>query len=1258
MSSLSDSSTELTQSESVTSDDGFSDEDFKPESPKRLEPVRNASPMYSFLADDDGNASSDNDVDIGRAVNFSGFETVTDVVTPPNVSRLLSIDSMRQDRTTGSALSRLEMLMHTPGARKGTPVALRKRPPAIGSVSTPMSPLYAGRGLPSILGAHQPAMARTKSTGNFQATTRRTRRRKANDSDFIASDDSLDSFVVSGDETVDVEEVASVTEEDVLPTPPPSPPPRRARQRRMVLNDSETESDRVFTRTQSMVQSTVFLESDNEVQQVSGIEETDASVYSLTEEESEEERPVIRTTLKEIREFVKSGAIGEDIAKLIVASAKMTLKLQASAKDVDTSEIAEQIRDIMPRPLYGYQIAGVLWLRLLRAHGLGCILADDMGLGKCLGKDTPVLMADGEFKPVQDVVVGDILMGDDGTPRTVGSVTTGRQEMARVSLQGGAKFTCNMAHILTVALPEPQRLVEGKGWAAAAYRLSLGLDGGATAIQLESRQFDTRAVAEGWLASLAGNPLYVPADGIFDISVESYFALPDAIRAELKAVIAPELSFHGRADPAVPVHPYVVGAWLGAAWDDAMPEDTPAAVLEAIEELLPNRDPVEAMRPYGKRVPPAIKYGPAEARRQCLAGLVDTNGYQSGSRGLVDDAAFMARSLGLVVTKSGEITGDLTRLPLRVESSRPQPDHHRQAFTVERLPVDDYYGFTIDGNRRFIINHEMVVTHNTIQVLAHLALLARDGDVGVDKPVLVVAPNSTLRNWCREVEAWTSFNWMLLHGKPDDKTILLRWWGVEAGRSESGRNKTKYRNLAAGTGQVMDTTRPPTVVVTSYEQLTRSKGVRRDLQDVPWSYLVADEAQAIKSSSSQRYAALSSIQADHRVLLTGTPMQNNFAELLSLLVFINPSSHKPRQAPSRSDPDVARLLRVVLAPVMLRRRKTEVVRQLPEKTERRVTVAMGRHQRRVYQETLEACRTKLTEAGYNGAGPLSVKARSVVSNGIMLLRKAACHPNLVDPTPTDEDRRTLAKAIMLHKHVRELAAKVLSMPVLLKTHVASNDAIEELAEILDPRAYKSGNGMSVRPLDWTLEGLYAAAGIDMHWNRPAGAKVERAVELCQTHLAAGEKVLIFSQFRMVLDLLEIRLTAAHIRFMRIDGQTDTEDRQPLLDQFTAGPPAVMLLSTRAGGVGINVTAANIAIFHDHDYNPTSDQQAEARVHRIGQTKPVTVYKLVAGDTIDEAILRIAAGKDRVNEALLGDGEAVDDDDNIQLAACFFSNKSG
>ncbi|KAG9391648.1 SRP54-type protein, GTPase domain [Carpediemonas membranifera] len=354
------------------------------------------------------------------------------------------------------------------------------------------------------------------------------------------------------------------------------------------------------------------------------------------------------------------------------------------------------------------------------------------GVGKCLGKDTPVLMADGEFKPVQDVVVGDILMGDDGTPRTVGSVTTGRQEMARVSLQGGAKFTCNMAHILTVALPEPQRLaeVEGKGWAAAAYRLSLGLDGGATAIQLESQQFDTRAVAEGWLASLAGNPLYVPADGVFDISVESFFALPDAIRAELKAVIAPELSFHGRADPAVPVHPYVVGAWLGAAWDDAMPEDTPAAVLEAIEELLPNRDPVEAMRPYGKRVPPAIKYGPAEARRQCLAGLVDTNGYQSGSRGLVDDAAFMARSLGLFVTKSGEITGDLARLPLRVESSRPQPDQHRQAFTVERLPEDDYYGFTIDGNARFIINREMVVTHNSTS-LAKVAALCTDAGLTV-----------------------------------------------------------------------------------------------------------------------------------------------------------------------------------------------------------------------------------------------------------------------------------------------------------------------------------------------------------------------------------------------------------------------------------------------------------------------------------------------------------------------------------------------
>jgi SWI/SNF-related matrix-associated actin-dependent regulator 1 of chromatin subfamily A len=141
------------------------------------------------------------------------------------------------------------------------------------------------------------------------------------------------------------------------------------------------------------------------------------------------------------------------------------------------------------------------------------------------------------------------------------------------------------------------------------------------------------------------------------------------------------------------------------------------------------------------------------------------------------------------------------------------------------------------------------------------------------------------------------------------------------------------------------------------------------------------------------------------------------------------------------------------------------------------------------------------------------------------------------------------------------------------------------------------------------------------------AKLRVLRELLVTHKADGDRVLIFSQFVMMLDILEVFLTKMGHRYLRIDGSTSVADRQKLIDQYTDdGEILVFLLSTRAGGVGINLTAANVVILHDIDYNPHQDRQAEARCHRVGQTRPVTITRLICKNTVEEIMLEMSERK--------------------------------
>jgi superfamily II DNA or RNA helicase len=402
----------------------------------------------------------------------------------------------------------------------------------------------------------------------------------------------------------------------------------------------------------------------------------------------------------------------------------------------------------------------------------------------------------------------------------------------------------------------------------------------------------------------------------------------------------------------------------------------------------------------------------------------------------------------------------------------------------------------------------------TAQTIAHLVFEHAAGRL--DRPALIVVPTSLISNWTAELTKFA----------PHLTTEVLH-----------GLDRHQRRDKLAGVH----------VVITTYTVLARDIA---DMKELSWQVVVLDEAQAIKSPAAKATRAVCQLDTQHRVCLSGTPIENNLEELWSQFNFLMPGLLGDRavfakrfRTPIEKRGDDQRRLQLVrrIKPFILRRTKSEVATELPPKHTilRRITLAPD--QRELYETirvTLqERVREQVAERSLAGS-------RIIVLDALLKLRQVCCDPRLVK-----------------------------------------------------------------LPSARTVE---------------SSSKLDDLLEMVCEMIPEGRRILLFSQFTSMLDLIKPRLQEAGIPYVELRG--DTRDRAEPVRSFQAGEVPLFLISLKAGGRGLNLTAADTVIHYDPWWNPAVENQASDRAHRIGQTKSVFVYKLIGADTVEERILELQQRK--------------------------------
>ncbi|WVF66274.1 hypothetical protein IAT40_001014 [Kwoniella sp. CBS 6097] len=571
----------------------------------------------------------------------------------------------------------------------------------------------------------------------------------------------------------------------------------------------------------------------------------------------------------------------------------------------------------------------------------------------------------------------------------------------------------------------------------------------------------------------------------------------------------------------------------------------------------------------------------------------------------------------------------------------------------------------------------------TLQTISFLAHLRSKGTWG---PFLIVCPLSVLNNWVMEFEKFCpSIPVLMYHGLPEYRAELRRTrlqtpkaagvGGMKKGKGAITRGR-KSLGATPTAGQNDTSTFP--IVITTFEMAMKD---RQFLSGLMWKFIVVDEGHRLKNLDCKLIRELKSYTSANRMILTGTPLHNNLAELWSLLNFILPDifddldsfqqwfnlgemSSGTTDEGLLNKSSVVTSLHAILKPFLLRRLKVDVEKDLPPKKEYLLYAPLTQQQKDIYQAIASRqIREYLIDKKSGG------KDDDVP--------ELEAEPT-IEPTETEQatGARVTRKKERVNYKIEENDSKFIrDLENGVKRNEPSGVKKEKTAAEIGQdwqlkQATKHVNNMRLQNIvmqlrkvsshpflfDWPADPDTGALVVDQDLVNASG-KMLLLNRLLDALFERGHKVLLFSQFTTMLDVIED--WAVHykeLKVCRIDGSTSQEDRRAQMHEYNNSgdsPDAckLFLLSTRAGGLGINLVAADTVIFFDNDWNPQMDLQAQDRAHRIGQTRPVLVFRLVSAGTIETKILAKAGNKRKLEALVISQGKfgrVVDENGRVLL----------
>lgn len=446
----------------------------------------------------------------------------------------------------------------------------------------------------------------------------------------------------------------------------------------------------------------------------------------------------------------------------------------------------------------------------------------------------------------------------------------------------------------------------------------------------------------------------------------------------------------------------------------------------------------------------------------------------------------------------------------------------------------------------------------TVQVIGLFAALIHKHQCW---PFLVVAPNSTVPNWRREIKAWAPM------------IRVTTYYGSAFSRQTA----KDYEMFPHGERDLRSH-----VVIASYESMVDDDAKARVLKKVHWAGLIVDEGQRLKNDKSQLYECLRRMNFDFKAILTGTPLQNTIRELFNLLQFINPKIDAEilEQRYSDLNKESISTLHEMIRPCFLRRTKAEVLPFLPPMVQIILPVSMSVVQKKLYKSILGKNPELIKMICKKQTTQLKKADRHNLNNILVQLRKCLCHPFIYN---RDIEEQT-HDPYLAHRHLVEASGKL------------------QLLNLMLPKLHDRGN-----------------------------------------------RVLIFSQFLENLDIVEDFLSGLDLKYCRLDGSLTSRQKQHQIDSFNAdnSPYFAFLLSTRSGGVGINLATADTVIIMDPDFNPKQDMQALSRAHRIGQKNTVLVFHLTTKASVEEKIMQKGKKKLALDHVLIERMEADEDEEDLE-----------